>query len=243
MRVLNSFGSRMRMRGLLNHWVEFRVLAMSYGGKKTLTTLAEKDFLKLKGKLAADLEWLSSILPMDRAEDIRSKVDAVMMMIQTHHSLPYEDDEEPWNAEEFDKDWHEHFIFLNRLKGMELDLRIEPGKKQMASMPGAVAPKLSKPKRLVIVKSLPVFSAIFVIILVVLIGKAFGLKSGVDGIVLEPPKSLGEAGGNLIQFGQDFWMQVQGFLEPIVVTYGPLWTAILLTLLLTAFSVLAFSHR
>ncbi len=243
MRLLNTLGSRLRMKSLLNHWVEFRVLAMSYGGKKTLTTLAEKEFLKLKGKLAVDLEWLSSILPADRADDIGTQVEDIMRMIQNHHNLPYEDDENPWDAEAFDKTWHEHFIFLNRLKGMEQSPQGAQAKKLVASLPGAKAPQSAKPKRLVVVKTMPLFSGIVAILSLIVFAKAMGLKKGSKGLVLDPPKSFSEAFGNVMTLGQDFWGQTQNFLEPIVVTYGPMWTAVLLAILLTAFSYLALSNR
>ncbi|MBC8367289.1 hypothetical protein H8E52_07760 [bacterium] len=243
MRVLNSFGSRLRMKSLLNHWVEFRVLAVSYGGKNTLTALAEKEFLKLKGKLAVDLEWLNSILPLDQNDDICLKVEAVMSMIQDHHTLPHEDQDEPWNVDEFDKIWHDHFIFLNRLKGMELKRASESPRKLVASLPGAKAPNSGQTKRLVIAKSAPMFTGLLVIVFLLVLAKAMGLENSGNGFKLNPPQSFGEVLRNISGLGSDVWGQVQGFMEPIMITYGPLWTAILLAILLSAFGYLVFSHR
>lgn len=243
MRVLNTFGSRLRMRSLLNHWVEFRVLAVSYGGKATITALAEKEFLKLKGKLAVDLEWLNSILPFDHSDDICLKLESIMSMIQDHNQLPHEDAENPWDVEEFDKIWHDHFIFLNRLKGMELKTQVESPKKLVAALPGAKAPNSGQTKRLVIVKTAPMFTGLFIIVFLLVLAKAMGLENTGKGLKLNPPQSFGEAFSNIGGLGSDVWGQVQGFMEPIMITYGPLWTAILLAILLSAFGYLVFSHR
>jgi len=55
--------------------------------------------------------------------------------------------------------------------------------------------------------------------------------------------SVDEIVRNVATLFGDIWSQVQQFLDPIVVSYGPAWTAALLGLLLAAFGILAFSHR
>jgi len=231
------------MGGLLRRWVEFRVLAMSYGGKKTLTTLAEKEFLKLKGQLAADLEWLSSVLPSDRSEEVHAKIGDIIKMLEDRHGLPSADRKDSWNPEEFDHVWHEYYIYLNRIKGMELQASKTNSDKLVAKLPGASAPKYNKPRKLVIVKTMPVFTGVLVILTIFIAARAFGVKKGLSGLTIEPPKSFPEVLTNVLTMFSEIWSQFQAFLDPIVLSYGPTWTAILMGLLLTAFSVLVFSHR
>lgn len=244
MGIVDRIILRIRLKKLLQMWMEYRVLVLSYEGQPAPTALAERGFIGLKGELAFRLESLRALLPKEGAEVDNRGIDEIIELLKDRRPAASGLDIAPaWNMEEFKRIWQEHFINLSRLKGMPLG--VSPGRSGSAGskMPGAQGDRKPKVRRMLIIRPLSIGTLMVAGGLVIVAARAMGLKREGSGFTVDKPENIEELMRNGTAILSGIWGNIQGFLEPIVLNYGPVWTAVMLGLLLTAFGYLALAHR
>jgi len=233
-----------RLRKLLRLWMEFRELSLSYEGRSAPTPLAEREFLKLKGELAAQLESLRRVLPAKGRKSEGKEIDEILSMLleQTPPGGLYA--EPAWDPERFKRVWQEHYIKLYKLKGMRFEAEPEAAESDgAAKLPGLRASKRPKFRRLLIIRPFSIGAIIIAFGFAVIAARALGLRRAGSGFVVDRPDSFGEAVSNANVLLRTILVEVNAFLQPVVAHYGPVWTAVMIALLLSAFGYMAVVHR
>lgn len=233
--------ARWTLRRLLAEWMEFGDMMKNPGEDGGAEE--EKNFLRLKGRMASRLAWLATLEPSGKVEGFPETLAAMTELLGRYRSIAPESGKKATSKDDFERLWHEYFIFLSQLRGVRLRTEIEVKEDLRASMPERRHSRKSDRKRSIVVRTLPLFSIALVGGLLYVAGSAVGLRWSEGAFIAEKPSSLPDVLNNIIASLMGVWQWSLGFLEPIIISYGAVWTAIMMGLLLTAGFYLAFARR
>jgi hypothetical protein len=115
--LFSGYRYRGRLEKLIEQWTEYRQLVLTRMGAADLKASDERRFLKLKGKMVEELAALSDQQGFDAAHEAQTHVRAISNLLNRFPTL-YADTplDSPAKAD-FEREWHSHFLFLNKLKG------------------------------------------------------------------------------------------------------------------------------
>jgi len=239
--MFESFRANQRYQKLIRMWIAYRDMVQRFEGAKGVTDDHEKRFLKLKARIAALLPILEGRAPGSMAREAQRRAMLMTDLLNRHRSLRR--DEPPTDAEreEFTKTWHEHYIFLNQLKGIpvvhEKPVKPRPPKEAPSGLPTR---KVGRPTTggwfLRFVLRVGVIAvAIWVV------AKALGFSwGGESGFAFDRPASLTMLGDNFLKTLQSLGGGIIGFMQPVVTSYGLESTIALVGVLLIALGYLVF---
>ena len=233
------------LRRLLAEWTEFGSCVRESWKNEGSDPEEEKNFLRLKGRMASRLAWLATLEPSGKVGGFPETLAAMTELLGRYRSIAPESDKKATSKDDFEHLWHEYFIFLSQLRGVRLRTETEVKEDLRASMPERRHSRKSdsKRKRSIVVRTLPLFSIALVGGLLYVAGSAVGLRWSEGAFTAEKPSSLPDVLNNIIAGLMGVWQWTLGFLEPIIISYGAVWTAIMMGLLLTAGFYLAFARR
>ena len=110
---------RKRLDQLVEKWTEYRGLVINRMGAPDLKGEEEKHFLKLKGKVAEDLTSLSLWLSPNLAQEVQAHLRGINQLLGRYPTLFSDRPLDEQLRADFERDWHDHFLFFNRLKGIK----------------------------------------------------------------------------------------------------------------------------
>jgi hypothetical protein len=239
--MLGSYLDWWRLRGLIRSWVEFREIVLNHLGAREVTAEQEGRFMRVKARIASRLPLLSASALGPLAGEAQKQVGLMTDLLNRYRTLKLEAPPGQREREEFDRIWHQHFIFLNKMKGVpRVQERVHtmragsgvptgmPRHKLRRRMPGAGL--------LGFVVKLGIFAAV-----IYLLGRAFGIRWDEGGrFVAEKPQTLGGAGQNVVGGLHSIWGGFAHLFDPVVLAYGPVFTIVLVVVFLLAIGYWVF---
>lgn len=112
---------RKRLDHLISQWTVYRSLVLNRMGAPDLRNEEEKRFLNLKGHVAESLTGLTLWLPPALAQEIQGHQRGITSLMGRYPTLFTDRPLDEQNRTEFERSWHDHFLFFNRLKGIKPD--------------------------------------------------------------------------------------------------------------------------
>jgi hypothetical protein len=185
---------------------------------------------------------MSEWMPPELAHEANRHVEATTYLLELPRSQEGESASGQVSREDLERLWHEQFVFLNKVKGAGLARReMYPEPREHSVPTGFRKPglprrfSLARPVRLVFGIGLFV-GAIYVL------GIVFGVHRDSQGrFLVDHTGNIGQAVENTLNALSSVWARGVDFFEPVLSTYGPSWTIVLLAALLlsVAYWVLA----
>jgi hypothetical protein len=123
---------RKRLERLIDQWTRYRAVVLNRMGAPDLTPEEEKGFLRLKGKVAEDMTALTHWLSPGLGHEVQSHIRGIHQLLGRYPSLFADRPLDDTLRGEFERDWHDHFLFFHRLKG------IKPTDEAKAARPAAM---------------------------------------------------------------------------------------------------------
>jgi len=111
--------SRSRMDALIKQWTEYRRLALTRLGAGDVRASEERAFLQIKGRIAEALAALSMDLGQAAAQEVQVHLRAISDLLGRFPSLYADHPLDPDARENFEHNWHDHYLFFNKLKGIQ----------------------------------------------------------------------------------------------------------------------------
>ena len=239
---------RRRLQKLIDKWAEYRSLVLNRMGASNLQNEEEKRFLNLKGKIAEDLTGLSLTLQPSLAQEVQGHLRGITQLMGRYPTLFTDGPLDEQNRAEFERSWHDHFLFFNRLKGIHPDPHARDPRALAAASQVYIPPtgqqghQRSGGARFVVV----FLRLLFVIFIV------FVLLRYVPWNRLGTPTSTtsakaGGLEGFLLQAGDRTkamlaGVHLPGFLSPVVEAYGSEVTTILVAVFLIVVAYFIFGR-
>jgi hypothetical protein len=233
--MLDSFRDWWKLRDLIRSWVEFRGIVTDSFGAQTVTPEQEDRFLQVKARIARRLPHLTVSATGVLAQEAQKQASLMTELLNRYRTLKHEAPPAQREREEFDRIWHQHFIFLNKMKGApRVTARTYLGHGG-AGVPTGM-PRHRAHRRIPGAGLLGFVIRVGVFALVIyLIGRAFGIRWDQSGrFVAEKPQTLGGAGQNVVGGLHSVWGGFVHFFDPVVLAYGPFLTIVLVVVLLLA---------
>lgn len=232
--MLESFRDWWRLRELIRGWVEFREIVVSSLGAQSVTSEQEERFMRVKARIASRLPFLAAAGSGLMAQEAQKQVGYMTDLLNRYRTLRIEAPPGARDREEFDRIWHQHFIFLNKMKGV-----------QRAPAPhysghGAAVPTgMPRHRARRRMPGLGLLGFVFKLgifaLVIYLIGRAFGIRWDQSGrFVAEKPQTLGGAGSNVAGGLAAVWGGFLHIFDPVILAYGPFFTVVLVVVLLLA---------
>ncbi len=231
--MLANFKKRYQVKSFIRSWLEYRAIVTQAMQDTVTTPEAEMRFLKLKGRLATQLQVLAESAPPSLAAENHQAYREITAMLSAQRSVTGDESRKEFDEEEFVRTWHEHYIFLNKLLGAlrmqrEADHRPLPdalptwmGKKR-----GRFLFRLGSP-----VRNLLVAAVLITVVALLGLGLATRWDPGHGHFVAKSDSPVAEAYTAAFNSTYDLWQGVVGLMDPVVTTYGAAWTMTLLILL------------
>lgn len=113
-----------RLDRLIREWVEYRNLVANRHGAPDVSPEEETRFLALKGKIAEDITAVVHNGAGAGLQEMLSHQRSLGEFMTHYPTLAAPNAKSDREREEFEREWHRLFLFLNKLKGMPL--RKEP---------------------------------------------------------------------------------------------------------------------
>jgi hypothetical protein len=116
--MLAGYRYKSRLEKLIGQWTEYHSMVLHRLGSSEVSPGEERRFLGLKGQIAEGLASLTSTLGTTAAQDAHAHLRAMNNLLNRYPSL-YADAQLSGEARaDFEREWHDHFLFFNKLKGM-----------------------------------------------------------------------------------------------------------------------------
>ena len=112
---------RKRLDHLINQWTTYRSLVLNRMGAPDLRNEEEKRFLNLKGHVVEDMTGLGLWLPPAMGQEVQAHQRGITSLMGRYPTLFTDRPLDEQNRTEFERSWHDHFLFFNRLKGIKPD--------------------------------------------------------------------------------------------------------------------------
>jgi hypothetical protein len=236
--MFSNHNFKKRLEKLIGQWVDYRTLVVTRMGAEDVTPDEERRFLELKGKIAENLAGVAGGMPAGTSQEVHGHQRSLGEFLNRYTNLQVAEPPSPRDREEFEREWHRQYLFLNRLKGVPSPA----GKKnhQSRAKPVAVTPTPGLYRG----RSFGGWFVKFVVRLALLVVAIWAI------VVLVPWERVsgGRAvsGGRVGGFMSDAWGSAKGaaaglhvptlggFFQPVVSRYGPELTAIMVGVLLVA---------
>jgi len=227
-----------RLDKLIGQWTEYRQLVLTRMGFETLGPSDERKFLNLKGKIIEGLAALNEQLGFDTAQEAQAHVNAISNLLNRFPTLYTDSPLDNTARAEFEREWHSHFLFLNKLKG--LDGSAVTDATQPGTRPKKPKGKVSRGRRTALVLS------------------QLGIVATLGWLAyrylpwrrLIPQDQERQTNlGDIPAFFASVWdsivdafrgFSLSGSFEPVVASYGPEVTTVLVALLLIALGYWVF---
>ncbi len=258
--MLESMCARWRLRRLMRHWEAWRDWLRAAWDGAPIVPVQERDFLRLQARIVAQLPWIAEAVPDDYAQAARRHVEGITALLTRYRALA------AWLAtperEQFEREWHEHFLFLGEVKGMRL---VSPARRSGGSALGRRAvgdEPTGEPTgmRTRVPTGMPryhrgrlrpagliarfFFQLGCLLLLIYLLARGLGLAKGADGrLRMNVPESLGGLWQNLAAGAQSIRLGLGSLLRPVVHAYGVTLTLILFGVLVLAVVYVWFGRR
>ena len=239
--MFESFRATQRYHKLIRSWIAYRDMVQRFDGAKGVTDDHEKRFLKLKARIAALLPIVEGRAPGSMEREAQRRVMLMTDLLNRHRSLRREEPPNEIERDEFTKTWHEHYIFLNQLKGVpvvrEQRIKQKPPQEAPSGMPTRKL-RRSTPGSWFLGFVLRVG---VVAVAVWLVGKALGFRWGQEsGFAFEDPISLSGLGENVMATLRSLGTGIFNFMQPVTSSYGLESTIALVGVLSIALGYLVF---
>jgi hypothetical protein len=240
--MLESIRHWWTLRRLTQEWIAFRSYVEHKLGFPGVTPTDEEGFLKLKARIASRIPRLAGDVPLAAATDTQKQFAEMTELLGRYRSLQAPSALADREREDFDRAWHQQFIFLNKLRGM-----------RPARQPGAAVGK-----RPFVPTGTPsyrrrrfgfpgagfirfAFRLLIFVVVVYVLGRTIGIrKDEVGHVGFQPPTSLQSAATNFIEGSRSVGGAVGQILSPVVAAYGIEMTLILVGVLVLGVGYLVF---
>jgi hypothetical protein len=237
--MFESMCARWRVRRLIRHWEALRERVRGAWDAGAIAPEQEREFLRLQARISAQLPWVEDAVPGDHAQAAHRHVEGITALLTRQRALvtglPAAE------REQFEREWHEHFLFLGELKGMRLAAPVSRagagarGRRMSDRVPTGM-PRYRR------IGPRPLGAALrfvvqlgFLLLLVYVLARGLGAGRGADGrLRLEAPESLGAFWQNLTAGAQSVWLGLGALMQPVVQAYGLTLTLILIGVLVLA---------
>ncbi|MBM3285856.1 MAG: hypothetical protein FJY88_00675 [Candidatus Eisenbacteria bacterium] len=234
--MLESCRHWWRLRNLIRSWIEFREIVTKSLGSAEVSAEREDRFLKVKAGIASQLPHiLGEAGPGPIAQESQRQVTMMTDLLNRYRTLRSDSAPSAREAEDFERVWHQHFIYLNKLKGTVRRREAAAGLRGTHAVPSGL-PRHKIHRRVPGLGLLSFIVRLGIIALVIyLLGRAFGIRWDASGrFVAQPPTTVGGVGGNVAGGIHSIWSGVLGLMSPVVALYGGSLTIILVVVLLLA---------
>ena len=239
--MFETFRAARGYHELIRCWIAYRDVIQRLEGAQGVTEDDETRFLGLKAKIAGLLPVLESRAPASMAREAQRRVMLITDLLNRHRTLrrgePVTDNE----REEFERTWHEHYIFLNQLKGVRVAREPKIATRHHREVPTGMPTRgLRRPisggwfLRFVLRVAVIAVAAY-------LVGRAFGFR-WTEGSHLEfdRPENVSALGDNFWQAIRSFGSGIIDFVQPVVASYGLESTIAMVGVLLIALGYMVF---
>ncbi len=228
--MLARYRHRNRLRRVIEDWIRYRAVVSARVGATDVTPDEEHRFLSLKGRIVENLATLGrEFSAQGPQQDVHNNLRAMTEFLGRRMSLAAGEVLSDRDREEFEREWHRFFLFLNRVKGLAPEPRRQTG---MTAPVKPVSPPRARPAmpagvgwfvRFVLRLALIVV-ALWVLVTIIPWERVTGgrLSGGLHGSWDSARETV--AGFRFPTLG--------GVFEPVVARYGPEVTSIMLAVLL-----------
>jgi len=114
-----GYRQRGRLERVIRQWTEYRSLVLTRLGGENPSPGDERRFLDLKGKISESLAAMTESFGQELGQEVLPHVEAMIGLLNRYPTLYAEGPLAGAAREDFEREWHSHFLFLNRLKGMD----------------------------------------------------------------------------------------------------------------------------
>jgi hypothetical protein len=234
--MLKEFRAQHRLRQLIKDWQQYRHIVVSARGRE-IGAMEEERFRALEGRIASRSRGMADVVPYAMAAEVRRGFESITDLLKKQCSLRQTAADQENDPDGFDRLWHEHFIFLNQLKAVELGAP-EGGRgghrPRAAAVPGGTERRWRLMHR-VPFKRIGRLATIIVFLGVLIHLTVFGLGLRYDTagghFVVNSQLGLARVMQNIMNFVLQQWLSVVTFFDPLLISYGPIWTSVLFILL------------
>jgi hypothetical protein len=191
------------------------------------------------------LQELADTVPRGIADECHREFAKMLELLKRHRGLGAADRPAEWSKEKFEGVWHEHYIFLSKLKGASLVPKqpITPQRRKVKASPTGFGKPGSMPHRRSFFPGPLRFVFWLVVIAAIIygVGWGFGIHQDTGGrFVTAQTSQVALACANVANAAVSMWDDVEGFFKPVVNRYGKLWTIIIVAVLLLSIGYLIF---
>jgi len=239
---------RKRLEHLISEWTEYRSLVLNRMGAPNLKNEEEKRFLNLKGRVAEDLTSLTLLLNPSLTQEVTGHLRGINSLMSHYPTLFTSGPLDEQNRAEFERSWHDHFLFFNRLKGIKPDPHAREPRNLAAASQSYIPPTGQKVHRRsggarFVTVFLRLLFLIFIVFLLVKYVPWSRLKEPTDSSTPNP----GGVQGFLTTAGDRTKALLAGvhlpaFLNPVVEAYGSEVTTILVAVFLLIVAYFIFGR-
>ncbi len=236
--MFSNSNYKKRLERLIGQWVDYRTLVVTRMGAEDVTPEEERRFLELKGRIAENLAGVTTGTPAGAAQEVHGHQRSLGEFLNRYTNLQVSEPPSPRDREEFEREWHRQYLFLNRLKGVPTPSAKKNHRPVARPVAVSAAPGAYRGR------SFGGWFVKFVLRLALIVVAIWAV------VVLVPwqritggrPVSAGRVGG----FMGDAWGSAKGavggfhtptlggIFQPVVNRYGPELTAIMVGVLLVA---------
>jgi hypothetical protein len=130
---------RRRVDRMIRDWTEYRSMVLDRLGTDDLRPEEEGRFLSLKGRLAERAAGLGQEMTGQHAHEITIGQREIVEFLNRHTTLHCDEPLLAPAREAFERDWHRHFLYLNRVRGLRPQRKPRPREHR----PAAASPPAS----------------------------------------------------------------------------------------------------
>ena len=117
--MFSGHKNKKRAEALIADWVRYREIVATRLGAPDVTPDEERRFLALKGRIVENLTAVvAGVSPRGPGQDVQNHQRGITEFLNRHALLGAEAVPTEAEREEFSREWHRLFLFLNRLKGL-----------------------------------------------------------------------------------------------------------------------------
>ncbi|MFO7653325.1 MAG: hypothetical protein R6X25_05815 [Candidatus Krumholzibacteriia bacterium] len=234
--MLESYRARNRLGRLIGDWREYREVVAAARGIE-VTSEQENGFRELEARIASRLRSVQDLVPAMAADEARREFAAMTDLLKRQRSLKEAASAESADPEGFERFWHEHYIFLNQLKGLELGRaadRTNGRRRAAAAVPGGTEKRWGRLRDFPVKRAARWLAIVAVLAIVghlTIVGMGLRYNTVIDRFVTDSQSGVALVIQDALNSVLDFFAGVVRFFDPVILAYGPAWAAILFVIL------------